>query len=109
MKKTTSLLAITLLSAFLLTGCNDKGKDFVGHWYQENAKNKPNDINITFSDGVYHINTNMYDPFLLEYDKTKLEGKAESDSVLSIIDKMKPTMRLESGKLYYGSSVYMKK
>lgn len=102
------LALLTLSAALTLTGCkDDKGSAFVGHWYQETDKKHPNDINISYDDGVFHIDENrFYAVGLAKYNLNKLEAKAESDSVLKG-DFF--SMRLEESKLHYNNEVYSKK
>ncbi|HGG6756247.1 TPA: hypothetical protein ACJG9G_004374 [Salmonella enterica subsp. enterica serovar Java] len=110
-------IIIALFASFLLSGCNDepKGKDFIGHWYEEGNQTHPSDIKISYEDGIYHIDVNRYQTFKIksddpDYKINKLEAKAESDSVLSGHGPMFPyTMRLENGKLNVGNETYVKK
>lgn len=91
-----------------LLGCNEKGKGFVGHWYEVTDRKSPTDIKITYKDGIFHIDEHKaYIGFTGdEYSINKREAKAESDDVIS--GKLF-TMRLEDGKLYYNNSEYVKK
>lgn len=107
--KSKGFFSLLILTAVLaLSGCkDDKGAAFVGHWYQDTDKTHPNDIKISYDDGVFHIDENRYYAVgLAKYNLNKLEAKAESDSVLKG-DFF--SMRLEENKLHYNNEVYSKK
>lgn len=107
-RKKMSIAIIALFTILTLAGCKDeKGKAFVGHWYQVTEKDKPNDINISYDDGVFHVDDNRFYPVgLARYKLTKLEAKAASDNVLQGANF---SMRLEDDKLYFQNDVYKKK
>jgi hypothetical protein len=51
---------ILVVGVVVLSGCKDKGKDFIGHW--ENIKDaKSSSLDISYSDGIYHIDVNSLD------------------------------------------------
>lgn len=108
LRKKISLVVITLLTMLILVGCKDEqGKAFIGHWYQITEKDKPNDVNISYDDGVFHVDDNRFYPVgLAKYKLKKLEAKAISDNVLQGANF---SMRLEGDKLYFQNDVYEKK
>jgi hypothetical protein len=108
MFKNTSLKCILLFAVVALSACkDDKGTEFVGHWYEQSDSKHPNDINISSDNGQFHIDENRFYPVgLAQYHVSKLEAVAESDSVLK---GNFFTMRLENGKLLYKDEIYMKK
>ncbi|WP_282677484.1 hypothetical protein [Serratia marcescens] len=103
------LLFFMLSFMFLLNGCEDqKGKGFIGHWYEVTDAKYPVNINIQLEDGVFHIDENRVypgSPVKGEYSRDKLEAKADSDNVLSGIGF---TMRIENGELKYKDGTYKK-
>ncbi|MNF87251.1 hypothetical protein D3C84_697130 [compost metagenome] len=91
----------------LLAGCgSDKGIDFVGHWTEVNVKrNKPTTLDISY-DGemftVHRISNAVGRDF-----KSRLDGKAESDTMLSFMGGG-TTMRLKDGRIFYANDEYIK-
>lgn len=107
------LISLVLGAGVTLYGWfnEDKGKTFVGHWYQLTDSKKPTDIFINYDAGVFHvnINANSWTPEKgVGYVLIKTEAKAESDSVLNVLDGS-GTMRLEDKKLLYKGDTYLKK
>ncbi|WP_193432722.1 hypothetical protein [Candidatus Hamiltonella defensa] len=109
------LLGMLLLSvALVLAGCKDKGEAFVGHWVQVGDIEKPASLDIKFDDGVFHVNYSWHTPFIFKKgDETlrvkKLEAKAESDNVLSLINGFGQTMRLNEGVISFDNAEFKKK
>lgn len=102
-------IVILLCIAFALSACKgEQGKAFIGHWYQVDKAKYPADINITYDDGVFHIDENSASIGVtsMEYSITKREAKAESDTVLA---GQNFSMRLENEKLQYNGHTYVKK
>lgn len=100
---------VALAGLFALAGCKDKGKDFVGHW--TDIKDPQNSsLDITYSDGVYHVDVNSLDRFLTMKPKVvKLEAQAMSDSVLTIHTGLgNVDMRLEDSKVFFENHTYQK-
>lgn len=109
MLKKIWLLIAVVFTVFTLSACEgDEGKEFVGHWFQEDKPKYPADINITYEEGVFHIDENSASIGVrsMEYSVTKREAKAESNSVLV---GQNFSMRLEHGKLQYNGHSYVKK
>ncbi|MGP3284124.1 hypothetical protein ACTVPQ_24550 [Serratia bockelmannii] len=110
--KKSILISLILGAGITLAGCkDDKGKAFVGHWYQLTDSKKPTDISIDYDSGVFHvnINANSWTPEKgIGYVVKKTEAKAESDNVLNVLDGS-GTMRLENNKLLYKGDTYSKK
>lgn len=108
MTKRILMCVVSLILSVSLFGCNDKGQGFVGHWYEVTDRKSPTDINITYKNGIFHVDENKaYLGFVGdEYSVKKREAKAESDDVIS---GESFTMRLEDGKLYYNGGEYVKK
>lgn len=103
------LMCLYLFIPLSLVGCkDDKGNDFVGHWYEVTEKKNPTDIDISYKSGVFHVDENRayIGARRLEYSVNKMEAKADSDDVIS--GKFF-TMRIEGGKLFYNGEVYVKK
>lgn len=107
-KKIAIFICITF-TAFILSSCKgEKGKAFIGHWYQVDKIEYPADINIIYEDGVFHIDENSASIGVtsMEYSITKREAKADSDTVLT---GQNFSMRLENEKLQYNGHTYVKK
>ncbi|WP_411566815.1 hypothetical protein ACLIN3_27270 (plasmid) [Pseudomonas orientalis] len=101
--------AIFMILFFFLSGCKEKGGDFVGHW--ADVKNPTTSfLDIDYSDGVYHIDVNSFDSYLtLKQKVVKLEGTAMSDSVLTIHAGLgNVDMRLEGDQIFFEHHVYKK-
>lgn len=98
-------LATLLVFSFTLTACNDKGKDFVGHWKEINAEN-PYELDIRYDDGIFHVDVDEYSIPRAGYIKTKFESKAESNSVLTSNGRRQ--MRFVNGTLDYESREFQK-
>lgn len=102
-------IVFSVILSLSVLGCKDeKGKGFIGHWYEVGEKKNPTDINISYKDGVFHVDENRayLDIRGQTYSISKLEAKAESDDVIS---GNFFTMRLEKGKLHYNGEEYVKK
>jgi len=109
------LAALTLS----LSGCNgDKGDGFVGRWSSESQKKEAVAVsppiyvvNIDKDGELFHIDveTEIHD-FLNGGRKTttkKLEGRAESDTVLSMAGGTR-TMRLQDGRMFFEGHEYVR-
>lgn len=134
-KKKLLAILVFVFSIVTLVGCNDKGQEFIGKWYQLTDDKYPSDIVISYGDGVFHIDVNAFDPDVAQekylklfndymlgknkerpdrskmnerdsYRKTAYEAKAISDDVLQG-DGF--SLRLESGRLKYKNEVYVKR
>lgn len=107
MKKTA---IFGFLAAFvLLSGCNDKGHDFVGHWADvKDPKNSYLDISI--SDGIYHVDVTKLDRYLTLKPKVNhLEAYAVSEEVLTIHSGLgNVDMRLEDKQIFFENHTYQK-
>ncbi|EOM1926812.1 hypothetical protein KEQ90_22340 [Escherichia coli] len=53
----------------LLSGCNDKAKDFIGGWTQESNEEYPVYITINYDSGIYHVDVKKLDTYLVEKKK----------------------------------------
>lgn len=117
MLKKTSLVFGMVIFTLMMSGCNGgKGDDFVGRWSSGNHASKglvpPSYyINIKKDKEVFHVDveTTMVD-FLEGGRKTtnkKYEGKAESDTVLSMMNGLL-TMRLQGDRMFFGNDEYVK-
>ena len=110
------LLGVIMLSSiFTLTGCKEKGSAFIGHWMQIQVKEdrKPASLDIELDDGVFHVNYSWHTAFVIqEGDETlrtrKLEAKAESDTVLTVITKFNQTMRLNEDVISFDNKEFKK-
>lgn len=105
MKKTNKF---ALMAVFvLLSGCNDKGHDFVGHWVDVKDP-KTSYLDINYSDGIYHVDVSSFDPFLtLKEQVNHLEAQAMSDTVLTIHTGFgNVDMRLEDKKIFFEDHTY---
>ena len=98
------MLAV-LFFIVVASGCNgEKGLGFVGGWTGID-ENKPMTLDIKYEDGIFHIDE-KFSAFGEEFYK-RLEGKAESGTVLSISGGIL-TMRLEGGKIFYKNRTFIK-
>ncbi|WP_180558334.1 hypothetical protein [Arsenophonus endosymbiont of Apis mellifera] len=130
------ILLLVFTITFALSGCNEeKGKDFIGKWYQDKSQEFPSTLNIKYEEGIYHIDFNYLDENLAKrkyshlvsdffdgkskimpsrkrdygkdsYRVKALEAKAISNTVLQGNDF---SLRLENGKLKFNEEVYEKK
>lgn len=105
-----NMIKLVAIAAFvLLVGCKDKGHEFIGHW--ANVKDPTNSyLDISFSDGIYHVDVSSFDPYLtLKVQTNKLEAQAMSENVLTIHTAFGGVdMRLESDKIFFEHEVYKK-
>lgn len=101
--------ALFMILFIFLSGCKEKGGDFIGHWVD--LKNPTTSyLDINFSDGVYHINVNSFDSYLtLKQKVVRLEGVALSESVLTIRTGLGSVdMRLEGDQIFFEHHTYQK-
>lgn len=104
-KSLKAVLSVVVLgAALLLSGCKDKGAAFIGHWMT--TEEHPSELTITYDEGVYHIDGKTWGVFHAiggaRYDVFKAEGKAESDSVLTVPSQMgNQTARIENSTLFF--------
>lgn len=100
---------IILSGILVIAGCNDKGKNFVGHW--EDIKEPTTSyLEISFSDNFYHVDVHSIDRFLdMKPKVVRLEAQAMSDSVLTIRTGFGTVdMRLADDKIYFEQHTYQK-
>ncbi len=109
------MVALTLSIA----GCNgDKGDGFIGRWNSGGQKKEAVAVsppvyvvNIAKDGDLFHIDVEVEShDFLNGGRKTttkKLEGKAESDTVLSMSGGIR-TMRLQDGRMFFDGHEYEK-
>ncbi|ENE6639023.1 hypothetical protein ABNR98_004432 [Salmonella enterica] len=107
----------------LLSGCDDKGSKFVGSWECLTCVGKAYTVKQTMDikkDGdIYHLDIHKYqntrnnsqDINDAKDKLIKLEAKAESDSVLSLIKSPailsnSSTLRIENDKIFFGNDEY---
>ncbi|EJX5188425.1 hypothetical protein ACGG0V_004563 [Salmonella enterica] len=134
-KKKISAIFVLIFSIITLVGCNDKGHEFIGKWEQLTEEKYPSEIVISYTDSVFHVDVNAFDPDVAQekylkvfndymlgkskerpdrskmderdsYRKTAYEAKAISDEVLQG-DGF--SLRLENGRLKYKNEVYVKR
>jgi hypothetical protein len=103
---------VVIIVAFfaVLTGCkDDKGHGFIGHWVGEKAASRKF-VDISFSDGVYHVDFSYPDAFSGEkLEVNKLEGVAISESVLMIRAPLGDvSMRLEGDTVSMEDKIFRK-
>lgn len=91
-----TIKSVILAAIFCMAGCKDKGQDFIGHWEGQGSAQRTS-LDISYSDGIYHVNYNSPDPvFGTKQETSKLEGEAMSESVLKIRAPLgEVTMRME--------------
>lgn len=106
---------VLLALALVLAGCKDKGEAFVGHWVQVKVKEgkKASSLDIELDDGVFHINYKWHTVFTAtEFDETlrekKIEAKAESNNVLTVITKFTQTMKLSGDIISFDNKEFKK-
>ncbi|WP_438288337.1 hypothetical protein [Edwardsiella tarda] len=105
MIKKASYVGLLCLTA-LLSGCNDKGADFIGNWHYGNDYKETN-IAITKdkSDNLYQITISDKDIDMggKEFKPSMtMKGEAISDDALKIIgpaSSMVPELNIKDGKL----------
>lgn len=105
MLKTICSLSVLVALSLALTGCNDKGRDFIGHWKEIDAQH-PFELDIKYDDGLFHVDLTEYSIPSADFYKTKFESKAESNNVLSSHGDRQ--MRLSNGVLDYDGREYSK-
>lgn len=106
-KRLSALTALFVL-AFSLFGCGaDKGQGFVGRWTAEDKTRmfKPSFVmDISEDQGVFHVDLETTKDLMgdgtKDKDTQRFEGKAESDTVLSMVGGL-VTMRLEGGVIHF--------
>nr|WP_015061863.1 hypothetical protein [Pseudomonas syringae]AFK89141.1 hypothetical protein [Pseudomonas syringae] len=111
-KKMTAFSCLVMV-ALALSGCFDsKGDGFVGRWTGENMKRmgKPTFVMDISKDGeIFHVNLETTSDVLGHGKREKsmqlFEGKAESDTVLSMVGGL-VTMRLEGDVIYFDYITY---
>jgi hypothetical protein len=104
------MIAVLVTIFAILAGCkDDKGHGFIGHWVGEKAAERKS-VDISFSDGVYHVDFSYPDAFSGEkVEVNKLEGMAVSDSVLMIHGTFGDvSMRLEGDTVSIEDKTYRK-
>lgn len=108
--KKTGLISVMLMTFLLLTGCKDKGSEFIGGWVEiGKADGKASYLNIKYSDGIYHIDYKKSFHFNDSgYINEKYEAKAESESVLSIIGGRETPLRLTDGVIDFSDKKFKK-
>lgn len=114
-KKMWFAVMVLFVLSLCLTGCKDKGAAFVGRWVQVEVKEgkKPSSLDIELDDGVFHVNYSWHVTFVIqEGDETlrtkKLEAKAESENVLSVIAPLNQTMRLNENVISFDNKEFKK-
>lgn len=111
-------LALSLaITASILSGCgSEKGSAFEGHWVSEapvaSAEQGEIVLDITADQDLYHVDVTKIARNVIQQGdtqefKSKLEAKAESDSVLSLVGGL-VTMRLQDGKILYEDKEFVK-
>ena len=114
-KKIGVYLASLFIFAFLVSGCGGgRGDGFVGRWIGKNNERmfKPTYVMTIVKDGEnFHIDIATTKD-ALGYGKPttntqKFEAKAESDTVLSMLNGL-ATMRLEGGIISFDGTIFIK-
>ncbi|KPX40872.1 hypothetical protein ALO68_200243 [Pseudomonas syringae pv. helianthi] len=113
MFKRMTAFSCLVLFALALSGCFDsKGDGFVGRWTGEDMKRmgKPTYVMDISKDGeMFHVNLETTDDMWGDGKREKktqlFEGKAESDTVLSMVGGLL-TMRLEGDVIYFDNTTY---
>ncbi|KOP56344.1 MULTISPECIES: hypothetical protein [Pseudomonas syringae group] len=113
MFKRMTAFSCLVLFALALSGCFDgKGQGFVGRWTGEDMKRmgKPTFVMDISKDGeMFHVNLETTDDIWgsgkREKETQLFEGKAESDTVLSMVGGLL-TMRLEGDVVYFDNTTY---
>ncbi|WP_440057909.1 hypothetical protein [Pseudomonas fragariae (ex Marin et al. 2024)] len=109
------LVLSLVFAASVLAGCDsDKGSEFAGRWVSDSASPKQGQtvLDITADKQLYHIDVTKITHNVIQQGdtkefKSKLEGKVESDSVLSLVGGL-VTMRLQDGKILYEDKEFVK-
>ncbi|EAW9501270.1 hypothetical protein NYF95_002426 [Salmonella enterica] len=126
-------IIISLVSFIFMTGCKDKGQDFIGSWKQLTDDKYPSHILIKYDEGIYHVDVNSLNSELVRkkekeaymnymwgktkdrpsdnmdlsdcYKIKKMEAKAINDNTLQGNGF---SMRLENGKVKYNGNEFVK-
>lgn len=106
-----------LVFALAMAGCNgESGNGFEGRWSQTKESVKSSSaptytIDIKRDSEIFHIDLEINSHDFIsggrQIKHKKLEGKAESDSVISMMGGLR-TMRLQDGHLFFEGSEYVK-
>lgn len=108
MKKASLIVALTFSVLIALTGCKEQGDEFIGTWSRVDKEHqtdptKDDILTITRDEGIFHIDR-KYWGMLRNYRTEKFQARAESDSVISIINNSpllgSGTFSMENGKLF---------
>lgn len=106
-----------LIISLLISGCKEKGEEFIGKWKNVNPNNERivTIIDIKRSGDIYHIDVenqrpDFFDGKSIEVDHKKFEAKAESDDVLSLIGIPigVKTLRLENNTISFSQKTFSK-
>lgn len=104
-------ITFTALIVLSIAGCKDnKGDKFIGKWTCTDCTYEQS-LSISKDDAVFHVDLRtlrprtVLDKELVEKVKN-LEAKAESDSVLSLINSNSGTLRLENNTIKYDNKTY---
>lgn len=121
MRSKKTALFTTLIISLLLSGCKDKGDDFLGKWKSVNPKNERAVviIDINKNGDIFHIDVenqrpDTFDGKTIKVDHRRLEAKAESDDVLSLINTPSlaasggATLRLENNTISFSKKTFTK-
>lgn len=97
MKRSYLLITIYLFAIFGLTGCKEKGEEFIGLWERVDTKypNSEDTISITLEDGVFHIYRKRWENFNGlhgEYVIDEFRAHAESENILTILGGFVPKL-----------------
>lgn len=118
MKKLSLLTAISFCAIFGLTGCKEKGDDFIGNWERVDKKipTKEDTMVISLEDGVFHIYRKSWESFKGPrggYVDDKFKARAESENVLAVIGgftyKVGSTIVIQDGNLSTADGATYKK
>ncbi|MCY1388584.1 hypothetical protein D9M71_33740 [compost metagenome] len=88
MKKTVVLIALSFAALIGLSGCKEKGDEFIGTWIRVDNKfdnSKEDSLVVRRDDGLFHIDRKHWG-LMRKYETERVQARAESDNVLSIIN-----------------------
>ncbi|EEE2004220.1 hypothetical protein CI266_004630 [Salmonella enterica subsp. enterica serovar Kotte] len=110
-----------IIASVLLSGCKDKGEEFIGKWKSVNPRNEKiiTTIDIKRSGDIFHIDVenqrpDFFDGKNIAVTHKKFEAKAESEDVLSLINVPNlaafggNTLRLENNTIYFSKDTFNK-
>lgn len=102
------MIALTT-AVSVLSGCNDSGDKFVGHWIEitKNINGKGDKLDISCSGNNCHMVTESYDS-ISGWDKNESDGKVSDENTLVFGGGLEVWKIDSDGLLHQGNAEYKK-